>query len=278
MPDEKSKVSVESVRDFLQGPVALFLAYGVDLMVISMFMWNIAPQDLTMAAYFTIGFLVVTYKLQAASFGWIPVWAVAAALNAYTGTSFFVATAAPDTERPKPEYLVQAIEDKTRKESAYNLFMTNKQDAIDKNRLTLLRDTLTPKAELESKTALDGAISALNNAQAMFGGSRATALEVFGRIPKLLEHPDAAKVTLLVFSAGTSSFLEFVLFYAVGGRFKKGLRLPKSKDKPVPKEDKGAYPFDKRGKPLLPVQAAAILKISLDEAVAMRQAIDTKLQ
>jgi hypothetical protein len=273
--------AVAAVKAWANTQLALVIAYGVDLTAVTILMYNIAPGDVTKWAYFAMGYLLVTVKLTAIRKGWLVAWAIAALVNVFTTTSFFVTTSVPETIRPDPIYVVDAKATFTLAETEYNTFHTGRQDAIDTNRLSLLRDQFTPAAAEAVGLKLETARRNLTIAKERALAEPVTALEVFGRVQRLLEtKPDFAVISLIVFWLFASTFVELVLFYLKGGRFRKvrtttDATKTDGADDPTPPAvseeltTTPPYPRNHDGSLVPPAVAAATMNVSFDVALAL---------
>jgi hypothetical protein len=272
---------VATTKAWANTQLALVIAYGVDLTAITILMYNIAPGDVTKWAYFAMGYLLVTVKLTAIRKGWLVAWAIAALVNVFTTTSFFVTTSVPETVRPDPIYVVDAKATFTLAETEYNTFQTGRQDAINTNRLTLLRDQFTPAAAEAVGLKLEGARSNLTDAKQRALHEPVTALEVFGRVQRLLEaKPDFAVISLILFWLFASTFVELVLFYLKGGRF-RSVKPPNNDaktdggDDPTPPAVSDEltvtppYPRNHDGTLVPPAVAAGMMAVTFDVALAL---------
>lgn len=272
---------ITAVKAWANTQLALVIAYGVDLTAITILMYNIAPGDITKWAYFAMGYLLVTVKLTAIRKGWLVAWAIAALVNVFTTTSFFVTTSVPETVRPAPIYVVDAQATFDLAQTEYDTFQTGKQAAIDSNRLTLLRDQFTPAASEAVGLKLETARANVTRAKERALAEPVTALEVFGRVQRLLEaKPDFATVSLILFWLFASTFVELVLFYLKGGRFRKAVATTVGT-----KTDGGnvsttaamneeltatpSYPRNHDGSLVPPAVAAGTIGVNFDVALAM---------
>lgn len=272
---------IDSVKTWANTQLALVIAYGVDLTAITILMYNIAPGDVTKWAYFAMGYLLVTVKLTAIRKGWLVAWGIAACVNVFTTTSFFVTTSVSETVRPDPIYVVDAKATFELAQVEYDTFQTGRQAAIDGNRLTLLRDQFTPAASEAVGLKLEGARRNLTIAKERALNEPVTALEVFGRVQRLLEtKPDFAVISLILFWLFASTFVELVLFYLKGGRFRKvvattdGAKTDGS-DVPAPVVVSDEltvtppYPRNHDGTLVPPAVAAVSMNVSFDVALAL---------
>lgn len=272
---------IEGVKGWTNTQLALVIAYGVDLTAVTILMYNIAPGDVTKWAYFAMGYLLVTVKLTAIRKGWLVAWGIAAIVNVFTTTSFFVTTSVPETVRPAPQYVVDSKAAFDLAQIEYDTFQTGRQDAINGNRLTLLRDQFTPAASEAVGLKLETARSNLTAAKERAAAEPVTALEVFGRVQRLLEaKPDFAVISLIVFWLFASTFVELVLFYLKGGRFRSvkpttnDAKTDGSDDPtpPVVSDDLTVtppYPRNHDGTLVPPAVAAGMMAVTFDVALAL---------
>lgn len=270
---------IASVKTWANTQLALVIAYGVDLTAITILMYNIAPADVTKWAYFAMGYLLVTVKLTAIRKGWLVAWAIAACVNVFTTTSFFVTTSVPETVRPAPVYITDATAAFDLAQTEYDTFQTNRQAAIDGNRLTLLRDQYTPAASEAVGLRLETARTRLTEAKTRAAAEPVTALEVFGRVQRLLEaKPDFAVISLIVFWLFAATFVELVLFYLKGGRFRPSRAAGDKAEGVVGDEPpivspeltaSPVYPRGRDGALIPPAVAAGMLAVSFDVALAL---------
>lgn len=273
--------AIAAIKTWANTQLALVIAYGVDLTAVTILMYNIAPGDVTKWAYFAMGYLLVTVKLTAIRKGWLVAWGIAAVVNVFTTTSFFVTTSVPETVRPDPIYVVDAKATFTLAETEYNAFQTGRQAAIDTNRLTLLRDQYTPAASEAVGIKLETARANVTRAKERALNEPVTALEVFGRVQRLLEaKPDFAVISLIVFWLFASTFVELVLFYLKGGRFRRvrpttDTAKTDGADEPVvPAVSEEltvtpVYPRNHDGSLVPPAVAAGTMGVSFDVALAL---------
>jgi hypothetical protein len=272
---------IVSVKTWANTQLALVIAYGVDLTAVTILMYNISPNDVTKWAFYAMGYILVTVKLTAVRKRWIVAWAIAATVNVFTTTSFFVTTSVPETIRPLPIYVTDAQATFDLAQTEYDAFQTGRQDAINGNRLTLLRDQFTPAASEAVGLKLETARSNLTRAKERALAEPVTALEVFGRVQRLFEEkPDFATVSLILFWLFASTFVELVLFYLKGGRFrsvKPTVDAPKTDGAdepmaPIVSDDltvTSTYPRNHDGSLVPPAVAASTMNVSFDVALAL---------
>jgi len=270
---------VAGVREWTNTQLALVIAYGVDLTAITILMYNIAPKDITMWAFFAMGYLLVTVKLTAIRKKWLVAWAIAALVNVFTTTSFFVTTGAPEHERPAPLYVVAAQETFQKTEAEYTTFQTGKAAAIEANRLTLLRDQYNPAATEAMALRLSTDRRSLTEAKQRALLEPVTGLEVFGRVPRLLATTaDFATISFICFWLFASIFIELVLFYLKGGRFRQPkvetieadeTQVVEPATVPTDLTATPVYPRQNDGSLVPPMIAAPQMNVSFDVALAL---------
>ncbi len=267
------------VKDWANTQLALVIAYGVDLTGITILMYNMAPTDSTRWAFFAMGYLLVTVKLTAIRKRWLVAWGIAAIVNVFTTTSFFVTTSVPETTRPAPLYVVSSQEAFDTAQGEYTKFHDGKDEATAANRLTLLRDQYNPAATEAIGLKLESARTNLTEAKERALHEPVTGLEVFGRVPRLIAaQPEFAVFTLVGFWFFAGCFVELVLFYLKGGRFRR-VKAEESKtdgaigtsDLVVPVEltTSLVYPRSEGGDLVPPMNASRLLGVPFDVALAL---------
>jgi hypothetical protein len=255
--------------------LALCIAYGVDLTGITVLMANIAPPNDTKWAFFGLGYLLVTVKLTAVRKKWMLAWVIAALVNVFTSTSFFVTATVPETTRPLTTYEVAAKDAFDKAVKNEDDFKTGKKNAEDENRLTLLRDQYNPTVEASLRNETESVRTKLTEATERAKHEPVTGLEVFGRVPRLLkEKSDFAAISLVLFFTFASGFVELALFYLKGGRFRtvkaiktEGASGVETVEPVKPPAVTTVYPRDREGRLIPPFVAARQLGINTTEAM-----------
>jgi hypothetical protein len=269
--------------DILVGIGSLLILSIVDLTSIIVFFLSISVDALTSAQFIALGIVAVLFKVRARSKRQNVAWFFGAFITFFGGFMFMMNTVIIQGDDSKPDYVTRAESDYNTSRAKVDDLLFDQAEYRKKNQRTIaveMESSITAAREAETELSV-----ALVNAETRWKNEpekRIRAVEVFARIPYIIQNPSSGVIIAAIFFAILFAWIELTIFSVAGEigkpiiKAEKLVRREKVKPQGIPESFDDVTDAEYKaiaeypdGSVRLPEQAAGILRISAEEAEGM---------
>lgn len=265
--------------DVLVGAGSLLALSVVDLTSIIVFFLSISVDTLTSAQFIALGAVAVLFKVRARAKRQNIAWFFWALITFFGSFMFMMNTIIIQGDDTKPDYVTRAESDYNSAKQKVDDLLFDQSEYRKKNQRTLASEMdVTIGQARETETEMSNTLVAAETRWKNEPAKKIRAVEVFARIPYIIENPSSGVLIAAGFFMILFACVEFSIF-AIAGEIGKPIIKEKKpprikKVRPVtiePFEDVTDDEYKRSaeyedGSVKLPEQVARILRISSEEA------------